>query len=134
MTTSLRANLETLASSFASAVVGIVRSAPLEELLLQTSQSRPGRAPRTPTRAPVRPAARASSSGRLKRRSAEDVAKVLDKVVGLVKRHKAGLRAEQIRQQLKMRPNEMPRVLGEGLAKKMIKKKGQKRATTYFAR
>jgi hypothetical protein len=32
-----------------------------------------------------------------------------------------------------MQAKEMPRVLSEGLAKKKLKKKGQKRATTYFA-
>jgi hypothetical protein len=32
-----------------------------------------------------------------------------------------------------MQSKEMPRVLAEGLAKKKLKKKGQKRATTYFA-
>jgi hypothetical protein len=42
-------------------------------------------------------------------------------------------RAEQIRDALKMQSKEMPRVLQEGLAKKKLKSKGQKRATTYFA-
>jgi hypothetical protein len=43
------------------------------------------------------------------------------------------MRAEQIRAQLKMQSKEMPRVLAEGLAKRKLRKKGQKRATTYFA-
>lgn len=42
-------------------------------------------------------------------------------------------RAEQIRAALKMESKEMPRVLKEGLAKKKLKAKGQKRATTYTA-
>jgi Fic family protein len=54
-------------------------------------------------------------------------------VVALVKGKKDGLRAEQIRAALKMQSKEMPRVLKEGLAKKKLKSKGQKRATTYFA-
>jgi hypothetical protein len=67
------------------------------------------------------------------RRSAAQIAKTLDNIVALVKKHKDGLRAEQIRQQLRMEAKEMPRVLSDGLAKKKLKKKGQKRATTYFA-
>jgi len=63
----------------------------------------------------------------------EDITKALDQVVALVKGKKDGLRAEQIRAALKMQSKEMPRVLQEGLAKKKLKTKGQKRATTYFA-
>ncbi len=70
---------------------------------------------------------------RLKRRSPEDIAQALDEVVALLKKNKAGLRAEQIREQLGMQAKEMPRVLKEGLTKKAFKSKGQKRATTYFA-
>ena len=54
-------------------------------------------------------------------------------MLALVKGKKDGLRAEQIRATLKMQSKEMPRVLKEGLAKKKLKTKGQKRATTYFA-
>ncbi len=54
-------------------------------------------------------------------------------MIALVKKHKDGLRAEQIREQLKMQSKEMPRVLKEGLAKRKLKAKGQKRATTYTA-
>jgi len=70
---------------------------------------------------------RTTRSGRLKRRSADDIATALDKIVALVKTKKEGLRAEQIRKTLKMQPKEMPRVLQEGLAKKKLKSKGQKR-------
>ena len=78
-------------------------------------------------------APRARKSGRLARRSIEDITKALDQVVALVKGKKDGLRAEQIRAALKMQSKEMPRVLKEGLDKKKLKAKGQKRATTYFA-
>ena len=76
---------------------------------------------------------RAPRSGRLKRRGPEDIAKELDRVVHLVKKHKDGLRAEQIRTDLGMQAKEMPRILKEGLSQKRLKAKGQKRATTYFA-
>jgi hypothetical protein len=72
--------------------------------------------------------------GRLPRRSAEDIKVALDKVHGLLKGSKTGLRAEQIRKALRLDVREMPRVLKEGLASKKLSSKGQKRATTYFAR
>ncbi|HEY4015776.1 MAG TPA: hypothetical protein VGM06_20690 [Polyangiaceae bacterium] len=50
-----------------------------------------------------------------------------------MKKHKEGLRAEQIRSELGLQAKEMPRILKEGLGKKSLKAKGQKRATTYFA-
>jgi len=71
--------------------------------------------------------------GRLPRRSPAEIAKALAKVVALVKSDTGGLRAEQIRERLGMTPNEMPRVLKEGLAKKVLKSKGAKRSTTYTA-
>ncbi|HSY25335.1 MAG TPA: hypothetical protein VK841_24585 [Polyangiaceae bacterium] len=84
--------------------------------------------PRTPARA-----AR-TASGRLPRRSADDIATELDKIVALVQKHKDGLRAEQIRTELEMQAKELPRVLKEGLNSKRLRSKGQKRATTYFAK
>ncbi|MBV9945571.1 MAG: hypothetical protein JOZ69_01835 [Myxococcales bacterium] len=69
----------------------------------------------------------------MRRRSPDDIAKALEQVHGLLKRKKDGLRAEQIRDELNMQSKEMPRVLAEGLAKRKLRKKGQKRATTYFA-
>jgi hypothetical protein len=61
------------------------------------------------------------------------IAKALDQVVALVKKHKDSLRAEEIRANLGMDRKEMPRVLKEGLSTKKLKSKGQKRATTYTA-
>ena len=59
---------------------------------------------------------------------------MLGKVVGLVKKHKDGLRAEEIRTNLGMLSKEMPRILKEGVSTKKLSTKGQKRATTYFAK
>jgi len=44
------------------------------------------------------------------------------------------MRSEDIRAKLGLESKEMPRVLKEGLAKKKLSAKGQKRATTYFAK
>ena len=51
-----------------------------------------------------------------------------------MKTHKNGLRAEEIRTKLGMLSKEMPRILKEGVAKKKLTSKGQKRATTYFVK
>jgi len=113
-----------------------------------------GRAPRkaaapaaklapAPTRAPaVRPARPAKSApavkvsakeaGRLHRRSPQELAKALEKVVAIVK-GKGGLRSEQIQKQLGMDKKELPRVLRLGLEKKALKSKGEKRSRTYSA-
>jgi hypothetical protein len=74
-----------------------------------------------------------ANPGRLPRRSADEIARALAKVVALVKSDTGGLRAEQIRERLGMESKEMPRVLKEGLAKKVLKSKGVKRSTTYTA-
>jgi hypothetical protein len=130
---SLKTRLDSLASSFAMEVVRAIQSASLEELLGEVGGGRrgPGRANGSTTAIPKARASR--KSGRLPRRSADDIAETLGRVVALVKRHKQGMRAEQIRTELRMQAKEMPRVLKEGLSKKLLKSRGQKRATTYFA-
>jgi len=74
------------------------------------------------------------ATGRLPRRSAEDIAKTLEIVVSLLGSRKNGLRAEQIREELSMQAKELPRILKEGLSRKKLRTVGQKRATTYFVR
>ena len=132
---SLRSQLAELIDSFTNSVLEAIRGASLDELLAEGNK--PSRAaPRSEpaaARAP-RAARAAASAGRLPRRSAEDIAEILDSVVTLVKKHGDGLRAEQIRAELGMQAKELPRVLKEGLASKKLRSKGQKRATTYYAR
>jgi hypothetical protein len=79
-------------------------------------------------------ATRRGKNGRLPRRSSEEIAKTLNKIVLLVKTHKEGMRAEEIRSALGMQAREMPRILKEGLSTKKLASKGQKRATTYFVK
>ncbi len=133
---SLRSQLNELAANFADAIVNAIRSSSLEELLAQTGagggpRRGPGRPPALATAA--EPKVRGRRPGRLPRRSDEEIAAELYRVVGIVKKSKAGLRAEEIRSALKMQSKEMPRILKEGLATKVLKSKGQKRATTYTA-
>lgn len=131
---SLRSTINDLADTFVTSVLAAIRGASLEELLGEAGGGgpRPRGRPRGVPGGSAK-AARARRTGRLKRRSPEDIAKALDQVVALLKSKKDGLRAEQIRKALRMQSKEMPRVLSEGLAKKRLKKKGQKRATTYSA-
>jgi hypothetical protein len=140
----LKSRIDSLASAFASDVVRAIRSASLEELLggvgaggsVSPLRRGPGRPPRAAAAAAVvtAPRPRAGKGGRLARRSPEEIKNTLDKVHGLLRASKGGLRAEQIRAALKLDVREMPRVLKEGLATKKLASKGQKRATTYFAK
>jgi hypothetical protein len=133
----LHSQLSRLAASFAESVLAAVRASSLEELL---AESHGGRAAGAGLKASAPPVARrtaatpAKHSGRLARRSPEQIAKTVDRVVAAVKKRKDGLRAEQIRVELGLQAKEMPRVLKEALAAKKLTAKGQKRATTYFAR
>jgi len=141
----LRSALDSLAANFASAVLEAIRGASLDELVGGSAgpQRRgPGRPRRSSTTKNVPTGARASvpatpkakiKGGRLARRSPADIAKTLGQIVALVKTRKAGLRSEEIRKALKLDVREVPRVLKEGLAKKTLKSKGQKRATVYTA-
>jgi hypothetical protein len=145
MTNALRSNIQQLATTFAAAVVTAIRGANLQDILsladgprAEAKPQRRGRPQRKAAgAAPAAPAPASTSGrkskGRLRRRSPEEIAKALAQVVAVVKPKKAGLRAEQIRAALKMEAKEMPRILKEGLAKKVLKSKGQKRSTTYTA-
>jgi hypothetical protein len=143
---SLQSQLNQLASSFTHAVIEAIREVSLEELVAETGGLKG--MPRMPPRAAVaasrgrgrgrvprreRGPTRRPSSRRLKRRSRADIQKALGDIVSLVENKPRGMRAEQIRAELGMEAKEMPRILGEGLATRRLRKRGQKRATTYYA-
>jgi hypothetical protein len=129
----LRASLQQLAQSFAEQVMETIRGANLAELL--EAERGGGRAGRGGTTAgnPKVAVARPGKPARLPRRSAEEIDAALQKIVLLVKTHKTGMRAEEIRAAFGMQAKEMPRVLKQGVAARKLKTKGRKRATTYFA-
>jgi hypothetical protein len=138
----LRSQLDALAARFADQIIAALQGASLHELVGAKDDGHAGNgrstrrplaavtkvAATTPTRSALKP------SGRLARRSAEEIEAQLHKIVLLVKTHRTGMRAEEIRSKLGMLPKEMPRILKEGVAQKKLTTKGQKRATTYFAR
>ncbi len=132
MPTSLRQQLDSLANSFATGVLHAIRSASIEDLLAESGGSR-----RLPRALPAAAAAGLGSrrrTGRLARRSSEDVGQIIDRIVALVKQSPKGMRAEEIRQKLDMQAKEMPRPLKEAVEAGRLSKSGQKRATTYVAR
>lgn len=133
----LRSQLDALAANFANAIIAAIQGASLQELVDGGRRSN-GRTSRTtgPVATSVTAAAKSGSRkpGRLPRRSAEEITGLLNKIVLLVKTHKEGMRAEEIRSKLGMESKEMPRILKEGVSTKKLTTKGQKRATTYFAK
>jgi hypothetical protein len=125
----LRSKIEALAASFAQEVLAAMKSASFDEIA-----SIGGGARRVGARGPGRPAGRrAGGGGKRIRRSMKDIVSTLDDVVKVVGAAKNGLRAEEIRDKLDLEAKQLPRVLKEGLATKRLRKKGEKRATTYFA-
>jgi hypothetical protein len=138
----LRSQLNTLAATFANQIMATLQGASLHELVASggggnVGNGRRARAVTVGDREPPplsTPVARKGKNGRLPRRSADEIAAVLNKVVLLVKTHREGMRAEEIRSKLGLLPKEMPRVLKEGIATKKLTSKGQKRATTYFVK
>jgi hypothetical protein len=136
----LRSSIHALTQSFAANVLETIRSSSLEDILGESSGAKRGRG-RPPRRGPGRPRGKRGpgrpsgpSSSRLARRSTKDLATVANNIFALVKKHPKGLRGEQIRAELGIAKKEWMRPLGIALDSKQLWKKGEKRATTYFAR
>ncbi len=124
----LRNTLQSLASEFAANVMAALRGASIEEIS-QVASRAAGREPRARDGGKTR----RGRGGRLGRRSADDIAGLVEAIHGLLQKNPSGLRAEQIRDALGVESKELPRPLAEGLSRGRITKSGQKRATTYFA-
>jgi DNA invertase Pin-like site-specific DNA recombinase len=132
----LHQTINSLASEFAHSLLRALRGASLDEILAETASGHSAHAGGGRRRG--RPAAAAAPAGRkrggrLHRRTAKQLEHVVAQIVALLKANKKGLRAEEIRTKLHLDRREIPRPLGEALAKKLVTKKGKKRATTYFA-
>jgi hypothetical protein len=134
----LRTQLDTLASRLASEIMATVRDASLQELAGSGGRGDGnGRTPRVATgssQADLEVLEKKGMPARLPRCSPAEIAKVLGKIVLLVKTRKDGMRSEEIRSTLGMQAKEMPRILREGIASNKLTSKGNKRATTYFAK
>lgn len=139
----LRSTIESLATQFATSIIGALRGASLDELL-EVTRGGAGSASRARAVGVVSAASAEGSTkgtrgrgrgrgGRLGRRSASDIAGMIDAIVSLLESHPEGLRAEQIREALGVEAKELPRPLADALEQNRVTKTGQKRATTYFA-
>ncbi|HEY2517223.1 MAG TPA: hypothetical protein VGI39_40400, partial [Polyangiaceae bacterium] len=136
--------INALAEELTLGVLAAIRSASLEELLAEGGRVSTSRAAAAPARsesaaaaAPARGRGKrpaAAKSGRLPRRSPEQIAEVVESIVGALKKTKTGMRSEQLQKLLKLDKREISGPLNEALAGKKITKKGERRATTYFAR
>lgn len=140
---SLKNRINALAEELTLGVLAAIRSASLEELLAEGGRASTSRAASAPARAESAAAAApargrgkrpAAKGGRLPRRSPEQIAEVVESIVGALKKTKTGMRSEQLQKLLKLDKREISGPLNEALAGKKITKKGERRATTYFAR
>ena len=135
---SLKNRISVLAEEFSAGVLAAIRSASLEEILSESGAPKRAAAPSASSNGAAEPTRRGPGrprkSGRLARRSPEQIAQVVESVVGALKKNKNGMRSEQLQKLLKLDKKEISGPLNEALAGKKITKKGQRRATTYFAR
>jgi hypothetical protein len=149
---SLKNQISALAEELTRGVLAAIRSASLEELLAEgggRSSSGSASSARAQAResgaakesgpakdaggAPVRKI-RTGKGGRLARRSPEEIGAVVESIVVALRKNKTGMRSEQLQKLLRLDKREISGPLNEALAAKKITKKGQRRATTYFAR
>jgi hypothetical protein len=150
----LKTTIEQLAQELANGILAAIRSTPLDELLAgaggsassgggarraaspspgkRGGASRSSRASEAPAVAETRSVAKKGK--RLPRRSANDIEQVVASIVGTLKGAKDGMRSEQLQSALKLDKREITRPLAFALAAKKIRKTGEKRATTYYAR
>jgi hypothetical protein len=123
----LEKTIAELAAKFAGGVLHAIRGASLEEILSSKAHEPP------PGKASGRARAARAPSARV-RRTAGDIDGMVERIVTALKAEPGGLRAEQLRERLKVAREELPKPIIVALSSKRITKKGQKRATTYFAR
>lgn len=135
----LRSTITRLAEDFASQVLAALRGASLSDLGALSVAPAATTRPRRPAESTVA-ANQPKGAGRLARaragarRTAADFEKITTAVVDLLKKHPDGLRAEQIQKELGLSRKDLPRPMSHALAANLVRKKGEKRATKYFAR
>jgi ribosomal protein L12E/L44/L45/RPP1/RPP2 len=124
---SLEEHVQALAVKFAQDVLAALKGASLSDIA-----SLAGSSPALSTTA-AQPRAAARAPAKRARRSAEDLDRTVERLVRALEKAPDGLRAEALRVELGLAAKDMPRPLSLALESKRIKKRGQKRATTYFA-
>ncbi|MCL2778384.1 MAG: hypothetical protein FWD73_10300 [Polyangiaceae bacterium] len=127
--TTLRNTIEDLSSQFANSIIEALRGASIDELL---DVAHGGPRPRAREMGESVAPPRRVQGARRGRRTAGDIADMVDSIVELLQNNPNGLRSEQIREQLGVEAKELPRPLADAMEQNLITKTGQKRATTYF--
>jgi hypothetical protein len=122
----LQATLQSIAADFSKQIIQALRGASLDDLAAVSAGGRQTASKKSNGVSPI-----AKKSGRLGRRSMDDIQRALDRIVVLLTSHPEGLRAEQIREQLGLDRRELPRPIEMGLSRGALSKSGQKRATVY---
>jgi hypothetical protein len=152
----LQIQVQKLAETLAHGILEAIRNASLEELAAGSyvgtaraaAPRAPGRAKAAPgrprsvqpvtrpapeaSRAPAAAKKPAGKGGRLARRSPSDLEHVVGMITKALSDAGKGMRAEELRSALKIDRREIMRPLAVGLDSGKLKKKGEKRATTYF--
>lgn len=127
MTPNLRNKVQELAVKFATdlaeALVEMIREQPISELS--------GAGTASASKAPV--ATKTAPTGRLIRRSDEELQGIVEQIVSVVKAAAEGLQSEEIQAQTGLSKKEVVRPVQLALESGALRKEGAKRGTRYFA-
>lgn len=129
MTTSLRTTIHELSRAFAAQLLDALRATSLDEIL---AEARGG----APAKKTGKAAAPAKAPARTRATTVQQIVSTVtvDAIVSILKKHKGGLRAELLRKELGAAKPAFNYHASKAIAEGKIRKTGQKRATTYFAK
>ena len=124
----LMTTIEKLATEFADELLHALGTASFTELSAELGRSAGRPAAKSAARAPAAKRGRRGGGG-------GDASASIDRVVSTLRSAGAtGMRSEELRKRMGLERVEMMRTIAAALAAKRIRKTGQKRATTYYAR
>jgi hypothetical protein len=123
MPTNLEIKLHDIATQFVKSIIDALQECPLSEITqVASGTSAPAVAKKAST----------PSTGRLMRRSDEELHGVVDQIVAVVAKAENGLRSEDIQTQTNLSKKEVVRPIQLALDSGALRREGQKRSTTYF--
>ncbi len=137
MSARLESAIASLASQFARDVVALIGSVQVGELVALAGARAPAaRAPIAAAPSVARAAAPSAKKGAVRsrqggRRSSAEILAELDRIVAAVAAQ-PGQRSEEIQKKLGIASKDIERPISIGLAKGLLRKEGEKRATRYF--
>lgn len=122
---SIQESMTAISGDIAEVVMEAIRELSLDDLMGSVVGGR--------SKATAKSSSKKSSGGKRVRRSAEALQEMAEQIASYVRKHKDGVSAENIREELDIERKDIPRPIAEALSQKLISKRGQKRATLYFA-